>query len=221
MDAVTAVVVKAHPQAPMATQPSPRMKIRAHEITFGWSQHPDAATYRLQVAALSPATQAPSPWDAPTLDQAITKDNRWTTPLPPGDYQWRMASIRPDGDQGPWGDPLPFSLRPPPAGMEAPLVSRQHLMVHWSGESGQTFEFQAARHPDFSRPWFAKSVSEPHITMARPEDGGRLYLRYRAIDADGLMGPFTVPQVVDLPPCLKSTDGACLRDHFGNVITSP
>jgi hypothetical protein len=45
-------------------------------------------------------------------------------------------------------------------------------------------------------------------------------MRYRATDADGFVGPFSAVQVLELPPCLKSLDGQCLRDQSGNAITS-
>jgi hypothetical protein len=220
LDVVAQVVVKAHPQAPMTLLPAARMKIRANEVTFEWASNPEAVNYHLQVARLVPGDQPTNLWAAPAIDQAALKDIRWQTSLPPGDYLWRMASIRQEGDMGPWGDPQPFSLLRPPTGMAPPQVTRQHVTVQWSGEPGQTFEFQVARQPDFSRLLLSQSVYAPEAVWARPDEGGRLYMRYRATDADGFVGPYSTVQVLELPPCLKSPNGQCLRDQSGNTITS-
>jgi len=204
----------------MILSPASRAKLRADQVAFEWASNPEAMRYHLQVARLVPGDQPANLWASPAIDQAAVKDIRWQAALPPGDYLWRMASIRQGDDIGPWGDSQPFTLMRPPAGMAPPRVTRQQVTVHWPGEPGQTFEFQVARQPDFNHVWLAQSVSAPEAMWSKPEEGGRLYMRYRATDADGFVGPFSAVQVLELPPCLKSLDGQCLRDQSGNAITS-
>lgn len=219
MPTTAQVVVKAHPAPPLTMQPPVKAKVRADNITFEWTSNPEAATYRLQVAKDTTSGQ-PLAWEDPLVDSGPLTATQTQLGLPPGDYQWRMASIRANGDAGPWGDPQSLQVRALPPNMAAPVVSRTQVQLGWSGEPGQTFELQVSRQPGFAHLMYTLSTAEPAATIKRPEDGGRLYVRYRAIDADGFEGPFAPSQVIELPRCLKDSTGQCLRNSDGETVTS-
>jgi len=52
-------------------------------------------------------------------------------------------------------------------------------------------------------------VSEPQLTMPRPESGFH-YLRMRSIDADGYVGPYGPVQRIDVPPASYWPYGAVI-----------
>lgn len=219
MEATLPVVVKAHPAPPMSMSPSWGAKARADSVTFEWTRNPQAATYRLQVAQ-QPNTSQPQTWDSPVVDALSVTDLQTRVSLPPGDYVWRMASVRADGDTGPWGDAQPFQLKALPPDMAPPKVTRTHVQVSWPGEPGQSFEVQTSRQPSFADDVRTQSVTTPFAAFERPEEGGRMYVRYRAIDPDGFVGPYAQTQEIELPACLKDSTGACLHTTFGQTISS-
>lgn len=213
-DAVHPFRLKARPEPPLPSTPAPQSRVRAAEPRFQWAANPQAASYHLQVAATAQ-------FDSPVLDVASLQDTGHSTKLAVGDYFWRVASVRSDGDQGPFCDPIPFSLRPPPAQPEPPELSDQEMQFNWSAEPGQKFEFQMASDAQFSNLLAALQTETPKARVAKPERGGRLYIRYRATDPDGVVGPYTKPQVVDLPACVEDLTGACLDSATGRLRSIP
>ncbi|MBM3343345.1 MAG: hypothetical protein FJY56_14740 [Betaproteobacteria bacterium] len=118
--------------------------------------------------------------------------------LPVGDYFWRVASIRKDGGRGPYGDASVFTLLPPPAQPDPPKIDAYGMEFRWAREPGQTFEFQMATEPKFAKPIMAQTLSSPEITVPMPNHG-TYYMRFRAIDPDGFVGPYTAPQRFQVP----------------------
>lgn len=62
---------------------------------------------------------------------------------------------------------------------------------------------------------------KPEVSLPRPAEGGRLYVRYRAIDPDGFIGPYTSPQLVLLPSCVRSGQGTCVRGGERFITSRP
>ena len=98
------------------------------------------ARYRLQLTRLNPETDAAAAdFSNPLADRSDLAAGAHEEALAPGRYAWRVASVRGDGDQGPFGDPLPFTLRPLPAApvLQEPQVSDNALVLRWpAGEPG-------------------------------------------------------------------------------------
>ncbi len=213
-DALRPFQLKARPEPPTASLPTPGSKVRASTVALAWAEQPQAARYHLQIAQ-------DARFDHLLHDDSTLQATRQDVALPVGDYVWRVASIRPDGDHGPFGDPQSFQLKAPPPQPEPPKVDEQFLYFNWSTEPGQTFEFQLATDEAFQHLLLAQALPEPTIKVARPDQGGRLFIRYKAIDADGFIGPFTAPQAITLPRCVQDGSGLCLRTgHGGRVISS-
>lgn len=203
-DALHRFRLKARPEAPIAASPAPGSKWRAATVPLRWAVHPQAWRYRVQVAASAD-------FQAPVIDRDDLTDTTLDVALPPGDYHWRVATTAAGQDRGPWGDPQRFSVRPQPAALPAPQVTDDTLAFQLQGEPGQTFELQLGRDTAFQSVLAAQRTPESRIVLSRPLEGGVLQVRYRAIDPDGFVGPWTAPQQIVLPACVRSGTGECLQ----------
>jgi len=215
-DAIRQFHLKARPEPPITSSPRPGGKLRATSVPLAWAGQLEAARYHLQITRGDDARFQQVLVDSDTI--AATQVD---LPLPVGDYVWRVASIRPDADHGPFGDPQSFVLKAPPPQPAPPKVDDKSLSFNWAAEPGQTFEFQVAADEAFAHVLLAKALAEPAIQVDRPDHGGRLFIRYRAIDPDGFVGPYTAPQVVVLPSCVQDGSGGCVRAGAGGWVTSP
>lgn len=155
--------------------------------TLSWQPVPEAAGYRVQVSR-----------DAAFKDLLIERDSPATsvdTGLPPGAYFWRVASLRGNGQPGPWGDARAFAVRrvPGPVALE---VYNSRLRFAWPAEpGGRIYEFQLARDPAFGELLVDQRIGEPAVTVpALP--GGSYALRVRAVDADGTVSPWSAVQTL-------------------------
>lgn len=213
LDATTQFKLKARPEPPILSSPAPKAKVRAREVTLSWAQQEAAGRYHLQVA---PQGHAPA---LLVDDDQVTGTTR-SIPLAPGTYTWRLASIRPDGDKGPWGDAQHFVVKPLPADVPPPTITDTHLQFAWAAEAGQTFEFQVAKDRQFSVALQSVALLAPQVQIDKPATGGQLYIRYRAIDADGYVGPYTSPQLINLPLCALDREGRCIQTRVGGPLES-
>jgi len=193
IDAVHAFRLKARPEPPFASAPADRGKVRGQKIEFRWTAAAEADRYVLQVAS-----------DA-AFSTIVTQaaDVRATVYVPqhefiPGKYAWRIASVRKDGDRGPWSDPAVFDVLSAPAAPEPPAIDDDKIVLRWAAEPGQRFLFQMARDAQFSTLHTERQLTEPTITLPRPEMGS-YYIRVQATDPDGFVGPFTATQRIDVP----------------------
>lgn len=185
--------LKAHPEPPFVIAPTANAKLRAETAAFSWSSASEAARYRLQLAA--DAGFAAPLADIDAIDgTAIVPAKK----LAPGEYWWRIRSLRADGDAGPWGDTHHFILKPLPANPDPPMIDDQELHFAWSAEPGQTFLFQFARDDGFTDLQSEQTLDHPTATVPRPA-GGSYFMRVRATDPDGFVGPFTSTQRIAVP----------------------
>jgi len=162
--------------------------VRATGVEFKWAENTEAASYHLQVAR-DAAFNALVHENNAVKGGAVTVER-----LAPGEYFWRVASLRASGDHGPYGDASSFNLFPPPAQPEPPKVSETAVEFRWAGEPGQTFEFQLAQDDKFARLMLEETLRSPDIVLPRPKNAGTYYMRFRAIDPDGFVGPYTAAQ---------------------------
>ncbi|MDO9234618.1 MAG: FecR domain-containing protein [Aquabacterium sp.] len=203
VDSTQRFTLKARPEPPLPMSPAAKAKVRDTGLNLVWASHPDAISYRLQVAKDASFT-------ALLADLKDVRDTQARIDLPPGAYVWRVATTRngPNNgpDNGPWGDAQGVNLLSPPMQPSAPKVTDLQLIFELPGEAGQRFEFQIASDKVFAHVIKALTSDHPTIAISRPAEGGLLYVRFRAIDADGFIGPYSQPQLVSLPTCVR--DGA-------------
>jgi hypothetical protein len=213
-DAIHRFKLKARPEAPIPHEPAPKSKWRAASINFSWADHPQAQHYRIQVAG-------PDGFAAPVVDQPGLKEPHLTLSLPPGDYLWRVGTVAAGEDAGPWGDALSFSVRAMPAPAPPARIGQRDIHLQLIGEPGQRFECQLAHDDAFTDLVSEVASGDGQITLPKPPEGGRLRLRYRAIDADGYVGPYTATQFVVLPSCVRTGSGQCLANGDGVAASPP
>ncbi|MBX3605988.1 MAG: FecR domain-containing protein [Piscinibacter sp.] len=193
-DAVRPFVLKARPEPPAVNTPRPGAKQSLGPVDLEWSPNLEAATARLQVAR-----------DEAFQDLVLQRDdlgaNRERIELPgAGTYWWRLASTRADGDRGPFGDPQRFELRPlpePPKGGVA--ADGKSLSIAWGGRPGDTQHVELARDAAFKEIVLQADLDQPEWTLPLPSPGGTYYFRYRSIEPDGFVGPYSTPLVIEVP----------------------
>lgn len=195
LDASRSFVLKARPEPPALSAPRPNGKLPAGEVQLGWARNPDAPTYRVQVAP------GGAGFDAPLVQRDGLAGAEATLPaLPPGRYQWRMAGVRADGDVGPWGDPQSFELRPLP---EAPTGGMsgdgRQLTLAWSGRPEDRQQVELARDPAFTQSVIRAELTEPQWTLPRPDQPGTYYFRYRSVEPDGYVSPWSGTLQIEVP----------------------
>jgi len=193
LDAERGFVLKARPEPPFPSEPADRGRVRADAAQLRWTGAAEAVRYRLQIAD-NPGFRSP------LVDRADIAATTFTTPpLADGTWYWRLASIRGDGDTGPFSDVSRFERRPPPAEPEPPAVDDTRLNVRWRGEPGQVFRLQLSRDATFGQILHERAgIAEPTASLERPAPGV-YYLRVQATDPDGFVGPFTTPQRIEVP----------------------
>lgn len=193
-DASAHFTLKARPEPPFITQPRAGQRTADESINFGWTIHPGAARYRLQVA------DSPD-FAPPRIDRDDVTGNTLSLPLPVGAHHWRMASIRPDGDIGPWGDPTLVTrvALPPPPESQAPQTTAEGVLLLWRESAGARYQVQVARDASFAEVLHDEPVDAPQWLLRSPAPG-RYFVRVRSIDAaDGFAGPYGAPQQVEVP----------------------
>jgi hypothetical protein len=202
LDARRPFVLKARPFPPFIAQPRSGATLRGEGVRFGWTVAADIASYHLQVVPLEPERDAAAAdFAKPLADRLNLTAPAHDEVLPAGRYAWRIASVRSDGDQGPFGDVVSFTLRPLPAApvLQEPQVSDNALVLRWpAGEPGDRYELQLAADASFNAPLHAIETREPEAVLPRPGPG-RYFVRVRSIDTDGIAGPHGEAQQVDVP----------------------
>ncbi len=196
--------LKARPEAPLPSAPAPRAVSFGGRMEFAWTGNAEAASYRMRIAA-TPDFATPLRVLDDLRDTATVLEG-----LPTGTWHWQLRSVRAGGDAGPWGDTRSFELRPLPPQPAPPKVGDRGVSFAWEGRPGQTFEFQVARDAAFTQRVLEKQLTEPNLDLPLPGTG-RFWVRLRARDPDGFMGPYTTPQSFDAPNCLRDGSGDCVR----------
>ncbi len=184
------LTVKARPEPPFPSQPAPGGKLRGESVEFRWSGAQEAAGYILRLTRDG----------QPVLESGLQKDTAFqpAVKLPLGNYAWQVASVRANGDQGPFGDPVHFDLKPQPSNPQPPKTEGGAVEFAWVAEPGQRFEFEVARDAAFTDLLDKQKLAEPQISLPRPS-GGTYFMRVRATDSDGFVGPWTATQRFEVP----------------------
>ena len=72
------------------------------------------------------------------------------------------------------------------------------ISFSWGAEAGQTFEFQLAHDAAFKNIAIEKKLDKPEITIEKPTDSGTYFMRFRSIDPDGFVAPYSSPQTFEV-----------------------
>lgn len=204
-DALLPLTIDARPEPPFISTPRAGGRVYGEQVRLSWTRSLAAGRYRLQIGAQA------DPGQAPVLDRQDLDQAELLQALPPGHWHWRVASIAPDGEQGPWSDVQGFELRQEPAGPEALSADAGEdgrLVVRWPRrQPDDRYELQlvgadhGAPAPDprhFEQPTLERRLDAPEFALdALPP--GRYLMRVRTVDADGHAGPWGTPQAIEMP----------------------
>jgi hypothetical protein len=193
-DATRAFVLKARPQPPAYRAPSAGAKQAVGGIEFSWAPNVDAPQARLQIAedaAFTRIVEERAVLDASTLRAEIGNA---------GSYFWRLASVRANGDRGPFGEARAFELRPLPS---APAVSTSAdggaLSFTWRGRAQDRQLVELSRDAGFTQIETRAELDAPQWTLPVPARGGRYYFRYRSVEPDGFVSPYSETLLIEVP----------------------
>ena len=210
-DAQHHFTLKARPEPPLSTGPAAGAILSAGPVGFAWTAAQDARSYRWQLSRSDD-------FRVPLQDRrGVETTSLSVTDLAPGVYHWRLASERSATDQGPFGVAQRLELRAVPAPLPPPVVGTGGIRLAWEGLPGQTFELEFAREAGFAAVALARRTDVPRLEATLPGTG-RYFVRLRARDPDGYLGPYTEPQQFTIPHCLRDGQGGCLSSDAGPPV---
>ncbi|MFM2347174.1 MAG: hypothetical protein RL654_1927 [Pseudomonadota bacterium] len=215
LDALHLFTLKARPEPPLPTSPGPKAVRSGARLELAWATVEEARSYRLQLARGEDLSE-------PIQDLRGMAGTAWQMDgLAPGVYSWRLASERSATDQGPFGAVQRVELRALPAPLPPPRIGEDSLKLAWDGLPGQTFDVEFARSADFAVLALARRTEQPSLELTLPGTG-RYFVRLRARDPDGFVGPYTAPQAFVIPNCLRDGQRRCVRGaDGGSVLIAP
>lgn len=191
LDATHRFTLAARPEPPAPAAPRAGAQVGVGQVEFSWAENVDALYYHLQVARDAAFTDLVI--DQPQVRGAATS----VTLDQPGAYFWRMASVRaPQGDQrqrGPWTDAQPLTVRAaPPAPTSGSTPDGKQLALRWSGRPQDRQQVELSSDPQFGAPATVRAeLDEPRWTLPRPDQPGTYYFRYRSVEPDGFVTPYS------------------------------
>ncbi|MCO5976595.1 FecR domain-containing protein [Ideonella oryzae] len=192
-DAVHPFALKARPEPPPSTAPRPQARQSVGTVDFAWTSNTEAARYHLQVARDAGFQQIVAQQDAlGDTTSSVTLDA-------PGTYHWRLASERADGDRGPWGDAQRFELRPLPEPPQVHTGEDGQIQLSWSARPDEKQQVELARDPGFSSVVTSAELEGGQWTLPSLPVPGTYYFRYRYVDDQGFVSPWTAALGVDVP----------------------
>ncbi|MBQ0960630.1 FecR domain-containing protein [Ideonella sp. 4Y11] len=186
------VRLHARPEPPAAVSPVHRGKLSVGEVALNWAENTEAARYRIELSR-DPAFAT----GVQRLDD-LAGARTTLTLAEPGIVYWRLASVRADGSAGPWGDAQPFELRALPTPPSLALDGHA-LTLAWSGRPEDKQQVQLSREPDFATRVAEANLAEPRWQLAKPDQPGTYYFRYRTVEPDGFTTPWSSTQKIELP----------------------
>ena len=191
-EAATALTLAARPEPPLQIAPPGGARVAAG-VQLVWADLSGVPRYHLQVARDAGFRDL-------VLDRADITGSRFS-PEPawsPGTYHWRLASLRPDGSRGPFGDPGSFTVLEPSA-LAAPEVGGDTLRLQWSGPAGFQHQIQMARDAQFTDLLVDQVVDGASLALAPPAPGS-YQVRTRLVLPDGSRGAWSAVQRFDIAP---------------------
>ncbi len=187
-DAVKTLEVRATPVPPFLATPAPNAQVPAGQGRFEWAETKEALAYQIQIDRQLDR-DGKSQFFAPLIDKRVIAGTAFSLDagLTPGQYQWRVASVRANGDMGPFSEAQAFTARDVKAILAVPLVKGNEARFSWGGvkdsgqSGGQFYQFQLSRNDRFTDIVIDRVVDKPEVTA----DGlskNVYYIRVRAVD---------------------------------------
>lgn len=188
-------VLKARPEAPFVTAPQDGKTVRGSNVSFEWTQPVNTQKFHLQLSDSSGFTKL-------FIDLPEFTGNIYKAELIPGKYFWRIASLTDKGDMGPYSDVYSFTLKkmPETPSVAPPAIDEKQLNFSWkAGGDGDKYQIQMADDSTFKHVLADQIVTEPQVSIPRPNSGGTYFLRIKTIEADGFAGAYGPAQSFEVP----------------------
>jgi hypothetical protein len=193
LDARSQFVLKARPEPPAGVSPRAAAKLSVGQVELAWAQNTQAASYRGQIARTADFAQPV--WQSDSLDGSSAS----VTLNEPGAYVWRLASVKADGDRGPWGDTQAFELRALPEPPKGGLNEDGSVELSWSGRPEDQQQVQLARDAEFTSLVASADLEQARWALPKPEQAGAYYFRYRSVEPDGFVTPWSSTLTFEVP----------------------
>lgn len=191
LDSQQRFTLAARPEPPAPFAPRAGGQVGVGRVSFRWAENVEAQSYHLQVARDAAFTDLVA--DLPELRGASTEVQLDQ----PGSYYWRMASVRPpqpgQRQRGPWTDPQALKVRAaPPAASAGTSADGRRLELRWTGQPEDRQQVELSTDPQFQGPGTVRAeLGEPLWLLDKPSQPGTYYFRYRSIEADGFVTPYS------------------------------
>jgi hypothetical protein len=220
-EAVRALRVNAQPPAPLLMEPRQDGRVPGPHVELRCTEGAGVEGYVFEVASTADFSQ-------PVARSSDTTRCAYTVQaLAPGRYQWRVASVARDSqgqrDVGPFSGSVAFSIVALPPAPEAPILGRQDgqtLRVQWSESAGGPWRhrIQMATDAGFTQILDDQDLSQPAYTRAQLPPG-RYFVRVQQRDADGLRGPWSTVQRLEVSASVISSDARPVTNSEGMPLT--
>jgi hypothetical protein len=189
------ITVRVNPLPPFIQSPVDGADHREKTMGFQWLKVDKAEQYHLQIAE--------DPDFNSIIEERpdIRKISYQTGQLDFKTYYYRISSIAADGYQGIWSDTLSFNIIPPPPAppVEEPQIDENEIRIRWRDlGDGITYHFQMAKDGDFKEILIDERLAKPEITLEKPGDAGKYYIRISGVDTEGYEGVFSEPQIFEV-----------------------
>ncbi len=184
-----AFLLDARPLPPVPVAPPADSTVRTEAVDFEWSTPPQASHYRFQLSV-------DEHFQTLVVDnKGLKKTSLALGSLAPGTWFWRVASFA-AAEQGPWGMPQQFVLKPAPAAPAVETVTHDDsLQLHWQKiGAGQKYRLQLAEDQSFTNLLTDVVLDEPRWSMHRPQSP--VHFRIRTIDDDGYAGAWSPAHII-------------------------
>ena len=198
-EAQLAFALRARPEPPVLLSPPAGASVQgAPELA--WTEGVGKPSYQVQVAR--DVGFADLVLDrAPLASNRLPFDPAWV----PGDYHWRVATLRAPGSQGPFaegprgpfGDGSTFTLLPPSV-MAPPQLGTDGLQLAWSGPKGFSHKVQLSTDASFDKPEFDQTVPGASLDLPTPAPGV-YFVRTQVVLPGGRVGSWSSPQTFEVP----------------------
>jgi len=192
-DALYAFELNTRPPAPIQLTPLAESRSVERLPEFTWARPESSAAYHFQLASDQAMTRL-------VVERRQLKGERLTLdgPLSSGRYFWRVTALDAEGKPGPMGVPREFRILPRAPDSEPPVTDDAGITFQWRpGMSGQRYRFQLASDAEFSGLIEDAVTSEARYRLQNPNPG-TYFMRVKAMDTDGVEGPFGRIQSVEV-----------------------
>ncbi|MBL8447644.1 MAG: FecR domain-containing protein [Zoogloeaceae bacterium] len=193
-DRIQPIEVNVRPEPPFTLAPAENSAVLDERPAFEWARGPMGTRYKFELAGDATFSQ-------PLMRQEGLEASRVQAgeSLPPGIYHWRVAAWTEAEGLGPFGESVRFRRPPPGPQVEAPEFSSEQLVLRWrGGNAGERYDVELSPREDFD-PLLAQAHPEiAQAVLPRPS-AGTYFVRTRTIASDGYVGPWSRPQIVEVP----------------------